>query len=196
MEHSKAQIHCTKSRLHRSPLALPRSHGPDVYRFLREDGVIEEFAAHEFDVKNNLSGGCMRILKDEYDDIDVSLPYFTHFNLEFSGHIVGAKMFLPRIITQGYFRAPGDEVLPVLSLKNIYTGTVVHKREHVPYKAIRDEIFQYSMKHIQNVAELKKAILRRYRVSMPNLSEEEILKRGVGITTIRMEGLVDTLETR
>lgn len=175
-----------KRGTHRSHLALPRSHGPDIYRVLRSDGVIEESYAHEFDAAHALTGGCMRILNTEYDDIDGTLQYLTHFNLEFSGHIVGAKMFLPRIITQGYFRAPGDEVLPVLSLKNIYIGTVVHKREHVPYKAIRDEIFRYSMKHIQNVADLKKAILRRYRVSMPNLSDEEILKRGVGITTIRL----------
>lgn len=188
MEHSQAQVHGIKRRIHRSPLALPRSHGPDIYRFLRDDGVIEEFLAHDFDLKNNLSGGCMRIIDEEYTGINGTLPYFTHFNLEFSGHIVGAKMFLPRIITQGYFRAPGDEVLPVLSLKNIYVGTVVHKREHVPYKAIRDDIFQYSMKHIQNVADLKKAILRRYRISMPNLSEEDILKRGVAITTLRLEG--------
>jgi hypothetical protein len=159
---------------------------------MRDDGGIDDIDAHTFELTHGHLGG-IRILDEEYAGIDGTLPYFTHFNLEFSGHIVGAKMFLPRIITQGYFCAPSDEVLPVLSLKNIYTGTVVHKREHVPYKAIRDEIFQYSMKHIQNVADLKKAILRRYRVSMPNLSDEEILKRGVGITTIRLEGLVDDL---
>jgi hypothetical protein len=89
-----------------------------------------------------------------------------------------------------YFRAPGNEVLPILSFTNVYTGTVIHKREHVPYKALHAEIFQYSMKHIKNVAELKKAILRRYRVSMPNLSDEEILRRGVGITTIRFGELL------
>jgi hypothetical protein len=135
----------------------------------------------------------MRILEEEYMGIDSTLPYFTHFNLEFAGNPVGGRMFLPRVLTQGYFRAPGDEVLPILSFANVYTGTVTHKREHVPYKALHSEIFHYSMKHIKNVAELKKAILRRYRISMPNLSDEEILKRGVGITTIRMEGLVDGL---
>lgn len=175
-------------RKHHSPLALKRSHGPDMYRFLSEHGGIEEVDAHTFDVSRGFSGGCMRILEEEYAGINSTLKYFTHFNLEFAGNTVGAHMFLPRIIMQGYFRAPGDEVLPILSLKGVYAGTVVHKREHVPYKALRHEIFQYSMKHIQNVTELKKAILRRYRVSMPNLSEEEIIKRGVGITTIRLEG--------
>lgn len=189
--HSKhaVLIHTKNHRAHRSPLALPRSHGPDIYRVLRNDGSISEIDAHQFDVVHGFAT-CMRILEEEYSGIDITLPYFTHFNLEFAGNPVGGRMFLPRVLTQGYFRAPGDEVLPVLSFANVYVGAVIHKREHVPYKALHEEIFRYSMKHIQNVGELKKAILRRYRVSMPNLSDEEILKRGVGITVLRMDGKV------
>jgi hypothetical protein len=175
-----------KQRTYRSLIALPRAHGPDMYRIMRNNGTIDEIDAHTFDVKHGFAS-CMRILEEEYANIDNTLPYFTHFNLEFAGNPVGGKMFLPHILVQGYFRAAGDEVLPILSFTNVYTGVVTHKREHVPYKALHDEIFQYSMKHIQNVTDLKKAILRRYRVSMPNLSDEEILRRGVGITTIHLE---------
>ena len=92
---------------------------------------------------------------------------------------------------RGYFKGEGDEVLPVLSVKNVYVGTVVKKREHIPYDALLTEAFTYSMKHIKSPDELKKAILRRYGVSMPLLSDEEILARGVGMTVIKLEGVFE-----
>lgn len=171
---------------HKSPIALPRSHGADIYRILKGD-TISEVDAHEFEVAHHVDGG-IRILNDEYAHIDRTLPFFTHFNLEFSGHRIGAKYVLPCIITQGYYRAPGDEVLPVLSFDDVLTGTCVSKREHVPYRALHEADFRYSMKHIQNVADLKRAILHRYSISMPNLTESEILKLGVALTTLRLEG--------
>jgi hypothetical protein len=171
---------------HRSPIAVKRSHGPDIYR-IREGETISEVNSHEFEVAHRVDGA-IRILDEEYADIDRTLPFFTHFNLEFSGHRIGAKYVLPRITEQGYYRAPGDEVLPILSFDDVLVGTCTGIREHVPYKALRDGDFQYSMKHIQNVSELKKAILRRYSVSMPNLTEKEILNLGVAITTLRLEG--------
>ncbi len=186
-EENSIPVSLKKGRLHRSPLALPRAHGPENYRIVRADGSVYEINAHTFDIRHDFTL-CIRILDEEYKDIDGTLPYFTHFNLEYAGNPIGGRAFLPRIITRGYFRATGDEVLPTCSFANIYTGTVVRKREYVPYEALHAKIFQYSMKHIKNVDELKQAILRRYRVSMPNLSDEEILKRGVGITTIRLEG--------
>jgi hypothetical protein len=89
---------------------------------------------------------------------------------------------------QGYYRTPEDEVSPVLSFHDIETATCIGGREHVPYKALHAADFKYSMKHIQNVEELKRAILRRYSVSMPNLTEAEILKLGVAVTTLEWEG--------
>jgi hypothetical protein len=171
---------------HRSPIAVKRAHGPDIYRIL-EGSVINEVASHEFDLAHHVDG-VIRILEEEYKDIDHTLPFFTHFNLEFSGHRIGAKYILPRIIEQGYYRTPDDEVLPVLSFEGAIVGTCTGIREHVPYKTLRDKDFQYSMKHIQNMSELKKAILGRYGVSMPNLTEKEILNLGLAITTLRLEG--------
>ena len=82
-------------------------------------------------------------------------------------------------------------MLPILSMKNIYIGTVVKKREHVPYSTLLTEAFRYSMKHIKNEKELKQAILRRYRISMPLLSDKEILERGVGVTMIKLDGIFE-----
>ena len=177
----------TKLKKHASPIAVTREGFSETYR-IREGDVLLQVNAHEFETVHHLNG-IIRILNEEYDGIDRTLPFLTHFNLEFVGNRIGGRNALPRIITQGYYRAPGDEVTPILSFDNVITGVCIRMREHVPYKALRDEDFTYSMKHIKNVADLKKAILRRYRVSMPNLSDEEILNLGVAITTLRLDGV-------
>ena len=173
---------------HNSPLALARSHGPDIYRIHIGKDKIKEIEASIFHTNQHIDNA-IRILDKEYAYIDTSLPYFTHFNMEISGHSIGARMILPRIIRQGHFRHAQDEVLPILSLKNVYVGVVVSKREHLSYDNLHDEIFTYSMTHIKNIDQLKRAILRRYSVSMPDLSDAEILARGVASTTIRLEGI-------
>ena len=179
-----------KHGVHHSPLAIVRSAAPDVVRIQAEDGIIEEYDAKDFTRHFGIAT-IIRILNDEYSFIDHDLPFLTHFNMEFSGHKTGAKVLLPRILRQGYFKGEEDEVLPVLSVKNVYVGTVVKKREHIPYDALLPEAFTYSMKHIKSPAELKKAILRRYGVSMPLLSDDEILARGVGMTVIKLEGVFE-----
>ncbi len=179
-----------KHGVHHSPLALPRSAAPDVVRLEGEGGVIEEYDAIGFTRHFGIST-IVRILNDEYPYIDHDLPFLTHFNMEFGGHKPGAKVILPRILRQGYFKDDEDEVLPILSVKNVYRGTVMKKREHVPYDALLPEAFKYSMKHIKSPAELKQAILRRYGVSMPLLSDDEILARGVGMTVIKLEGIFE-----
>ncbi len=173
---------------HRSPLTLARSHGPDTYRIRVGKDKIKEIEASIFHSNQHIDNA-IRILDAEYAYIDTTLPFLTHFNMETSGNPLGARMILPRIIRQGHFRHAGDEVLPVLSLKNIYVGVVVSKREHLSYDNLHDEIFEYSMKQIKNVDQLKRAILRRYTVSMPDLTDAEILARGVASATIQLEGI-------
>ena len=179
-----------KHGVHHSPLVIPRSAAPDIIRLQGEDGIIEDYDAKEFTRYFGI-GTIIRILNDEYPYIDHNLPFLTHFNMEFSGHKPGTKVILPRILRQGYFKGDEDEVLPVLSVKNVYIGTVAKKREHIPYDTLLPEAFTYSMKHIKSPLELKKAILRRYTVSMPLLSDDEILARGVGMTVIKLEGIFE-----
>ena len=124
-----------KHGVHHSPLALPRSFAPDVVRVKGADGVIAEYSAKEFTKYYNVET-LIRILNDEYQFINHDLPLLTHFNMEFGGHKVGSKVLLPRILRQGYFKNQEDEMLPILSMKNIYIGTVVKKREHVPYSTL------------------------------------------------------------
>lgn len=171
---------------------LPRHTVSIMHRIKNSDGVILEVDADTLFASNHIDN-MIRILRDEYASIDTTLRFFTHFNVESSGHLVGEKMLLPRIITQGYYRTPEDQQLPVLSLENILHGVVVEVREHIPYNELKEADFQYSMKHIRTVDELQKAILKRYSKSMPDQSNENILKSGVGITVLRLEGILNIM---
>lgn len=175
---------------HRSLLALPREgeHFREVYRIDR-DGVVEDVQAPTFNTAHHIDG-IIRIVGEEYLGIDTSLPYLTHFNLEFSGHRIGAIYALPKIMKRGYYRSLQDEVPPTLSFRGALVGVCVGVREHTPYRALQEKDFRYSMSHIQTVEQLQEAIILRYFVSMPNLSKREILERGVAITTLRLEGVL------
>ncbi len=128
----------------------------------------------------------IRILDAEYDAIDSTSEFFTHFNLEHSGHKIGLRYILPRITKQGYFKYNHDEVAPVLSFRDVYIAECVSVRDFVAYKDLLPNDFQYSMNHIVDAQSLEDTILKRYRVSMPLLTDEEILERGVGVTTLRL----------
>lgn len=171
-----------------SPLALPRNSIQENEQYqLIHNGDISWVSAHDFDIAHNVDGD-IRILDDEYPEIDTSLKFYTHFNMEFGGHRIGKRYGLPHIIKQGYFRSQTDEVLPLCSFDNSLVATCVQVREHIPYRSLQDSNFEFSMKHIKNISDLKGAILKRYKVSLPNLSEEEILSFGVGITVLQLDG--------
>lgn len=171
------------------PLTREGERFRELYR-IEEGGVVKDVDAQAFDAAHRING-IIRVLEKEYFAIDVLLPFFTHFNLEFCGHKIGARYALPKIVARGYYRNSDDEVPPTLSFDGVLVGVCTVVREHVPYSALRDEDFRYSMKHIQNVDGLKKAIIARYSVSIPNLSEKEILDRSVSVTTLRFGGVFE-----
>ena len=170
---------------HTSSIALVREgvRFAHLYR-IKSNDRIREVDADKFNVANGIDG-IIRIPADIYPTIDDTLTRYTHFNLEFSGHKIGALYALPRIVTHGYFRSQGDERPPVLSFGDIFIVRCVAVREHVPYESLREKDFKFSMKHIYNVEELKKEMLFRYAVSMPMLTKRDILSRGVSVTTLR-----------
>lgn len=176
----------TSRSKHISPLALPREgeRYRDIYTTL-EEGVVVQVSASLINAKYGVAGA-IRIRDAEYSNIDTHLPLYTHFNLEFCGHRIGAIYGLPRILTQGYFKSPLDEEPPILSWEDLLIGECIRVKEHIPYSAILDSDFEYSMTSIRSVESLKDTILNRYSVSMPMLSKDEILSRGVSVTTLRI----------
>lgn len=151
-----------------------------------EKGITAEISAQLLHAKYGIKDA-IRILKEEYDGINPHAGYFTHFNLQYGGHLIGREYALPKILVQGYYKNDEDEFPPLLSFEGIYSGRCVRVKEHISYNELTEVDFEYSMNHIKNSDELKSAILRRYRVSLPILSEAEILRLGVSVTTLRLE---------
>jgi len=131
--------------------------------------------------------GIIRISVDEYKNIDTSLEYFAHFNLENTGHIVGDTYLLTKIIRNGkYSISTGDQVLPLLNTENCYVGKCVDVKNYLKYEELDESYFKYSMSNIKNVDDLKQIIIQRYSKSMPALSNEEIINLGVGYTLLKI----------
>ena len=159
------------------------------YRIKEGERVIEVIEQELYRQKKVM--GCIRIVDAEYSGIDRSLQYYAHFNLEQSGHIVGSRYALPRILEHGYFRTPEDQQGPILSFHDVLAGVCVAVRERIPYEELSESDFLYSMKHIKNTPELQQAILSRYHVSVPDVEPDELLRHGVGITLLQLDGVVD-----
>ena len=153
---------------------------------LFEDGLTTTVRCDLYDAKIGVDN-VIRIRKEEYTDIDTHLKYFTHFNLQYGGMKIGSRYALPKILVQGYYKSDEDELPPLLSFEDFLIGTCVRVKENIPYHELSDIDFEYSMRSVKNPAELEVAILRRYRVSMPLLSDKEIIKMGVSVTTLRFE---------
>ncbi len=51
-----------------------------------------------------------------------------------------------------------------------------------------NELWPEQFENIKNISELKAEILFRYKKSMPHLSDEQILSKGVGITYLQILG--------
>ena len=141
--------------------------------------VLERLSTHV----NTPIHSIIRIKKEEFEQINFEEVSFTHFNLEQSGHIPGKIYLLLKIVQQGY--ADGDkEVLPILDLENSQLYKCVECKEKITYSSLKIDDFKYSMNHIKNANKLFKAIWRRYSISRPHLSQNEMYTKGVSITTL------------
>ena len=128
----------------------------------------------------------IRILKDEFEYINFEKEMLTHFNLEKSNHIIEKNYILPKIIKQGYFDNKNNkEVLPILDFEFAPVYICTKCIEQISYENVKKEDFDNSMIHIKNRDELFNSILKRYSISLPSLSYDEIYNRGVSITTLK-----------
>jgi len=129
--------------------------------------------------------GVIRIHMKDYAEFSAD-NFFTHFNLQISHHIPGHTYALPKIIMPGFFVSSDNEQLPVLDFSQCFIARCINVREQIMYEYLTPEDFRYSFKHIQSANDLKKEILWRYKQSLPNLSEEEILSPGVSVTNLEI----------
>ena len=128
----------------------------------------------------------IRLHPQDFFSVNKKRIFLTHFNLQNTDHSHGKKYALALIIKPGFF--DGDkQKLPVLSFDKIIIAECVNVRNNVPYNKLTSKDFNNSLKNIKSVSQLKKAIIRRYKHSMPYLSSKKILSLGVGITELRIK---------
>lgn len=129
----------------------------------------------------------IRIREDEYPFLPEVGHTYTHFNLSPAFHIPGLTYMFPRIIETGYFDGE-KEVLPLISLDDSYIAECIGFETFRAYKDLQDEDFKFAASNIHNAEDLQRVILGKYSKSMPTLSKEEILARGVSITALKIIG--------
>lgn len=143
----------------------------------------KEFISRQF--PNTDIDGIIRISESEYCFIDMKKKYLDHFNLQICGHEVGKIYSLPRILKHGYFTEEKEQ-LPDLLFDKTILGKCVLVKQNLSFNELGNFDFNYSFQHIKSINALKTAILKRYKQSMPKLSDDDILKLGVSLTRLEI----------
>lgn len=129
----------------------------------------------------------IRIQENDWDMVKNQKDYFEHFNLEYTGNKKGNKYAIIKIIKTGYFDPKTKiTVEPILSEVDIILAECVIVRNYLPYEKLNSELFKYSGISEPYIQNLQDIIVRRYSLSLKNLSKEEILKLGVAYSKLKI----------
>lgn len=157
---------------------------PNQMYLVMKDGVEELVDFTEIFEKLGVES-CIRIVNSEYQNINPSDQYFTHFNMEKGLHIPGKVYLLPRILRSG--RIESDKVIPpLLSFEKVYMMECIDAEDFVKYEELKHNVFEHSMINIKDIASLQDVILARYSQSRPLLTREDIISKGVGVTYLKV----------
>jgi len=114
--------------------------------------------------------------------------FLTHFNLQNCGMRKGELYLMPLIVSGGYYKQDGTEVLPKLDFNGCPVVECVSVREHVEYTELTSEDFEHTKPDLTGIRSLQRDILNIYSQSMPDLLPEEILNMGVSVTKLKILG--------
>ena len=145
---------------------------------IKYSNLKEFLQKHEVD-------GIIRIREEDFVFLETNLEFLTHFNLQSTGHKKGKIYALSLIVKQGFFDGK-KEVSPILSFEKYFIAECLEVKNKFKYEDLKQEDFEYCFPNIQNVAQLKKVIVKRYSESMPNLSQQKILSMGIAITKLKI----------
>jgi len=149
--------------------------------FIKDNKVI----SFEFEkVKRTFKiDSVIKLLSEDFRFINPRQRKLTHFNIQCAGHFPGKRYLVLKIETPGFFDKI-KELPPVLSMKGAFIAKCISIRNEVQYAELIEKNFDNSLAHIKNVAELKIAILRRYKSSLAHLNKSQKLALGVSITDL------------
>ena len=144
----------------------------------KEYGIVHLIRFHDTDFKKLML----------YKESD----FLTHFNIQRSAHKKNALCLLVRIAKKGHYDGK-NEIKPILGLNNSLVAKCVFVKNNVSYESLKKEDFKNSLPGIKTVSQLKKAISRRYRNSLSNISDVQKMKLGVGITQLVILKKIETV---
>lgn len=127
----------------------------------------------------------IRILTKDFGLINKKAKKFTHFNIQYTIHKPGRYYLITSIAKRGY----SDGVVykhPILKNKNFILAKCISVKNDLDYSSVKNSDFKYSLRNIKNVDDLKKAIIRRYKKTLVNLSNDKKLALGVAITKLKI----------
>jgi len=127
----------------------------------------------------------IKLLKEDFKLINKKEKRFTHFNIQYTIHKPGRHYLITGIIKRGY----SDGVIykhPILKNKNFILAKCISVKNDLDYSSVKNSDFKYSLKNIKNVNDLKKTIIRRYKKTLANLSDDKKLALGVAITKLKI----------
>jgi hypothetical protein len=134
----------------------------------------------------------IRLTSFEKKNIKSKSKYLTLFYYKNTTVKKGENYEVPTILKYGkrFLSKDGNknkiEVLPKLSFKNSFRVKCIEVKNHIAYEDLSNNIFKYSLKNIQNIEQLQKSILRRYKISRPFLTKKEIVKGGIAYTIVEI----------
>ena len=144
------------------------------------DGSKESTVKKDEFLKKHSADGIIRIRQDDFNFFSKN-DFVTHFNLEKSNHKKEKTYLVMKIKKPGFF-TDKKEQLPVLESKNMLKFICTNVKENTDYKQISKDNFKNS--YVNSVDSLKNKITKNYSTSLPSISKQELLKRGVSITSL------------
>ena len=126
----------------------------------------------------------IKLLNSDFKLIKKKMIYLTHFNLQTTRHKPGKKYLIFPIIKQGFF--DGKNYRPPLLSAKFILAKCIFTKNNVNYNKLNKDIFKNSLSNIKNISSLKKAIVKRYSVSLPHILKRELIFVGVAITKLKI----------
>jgi hypothetical protein len=150
------------------------------------EGAEQTIPEDSFYAEHGIAG-LIRIEETDFASVPAH-GLFGHFNVKNCSHVPGKNYGVIKLLRHGFFKESArEEQLPLLSALGMRVGICKEVQQNLSYDQLNEHHFQYSFPTIKSVEELQKAILARYQNSLPELSSDEILARGVSFTLLDMK---------
>jgi hypothetical protein len=131
--------------------------------------------------------GLIRIESDDFALLP-NTGLYAHFNLEQANHLPDKRYGLIHLVQHGSLnQQDGGEQLPLLTPTGMRMARCIAYEGGVSFESVTPRHFAHALPSCKDRAALTVSILRRYRQSLPGITDEELLARGVAYTLLEIE---------